>query len=130
MHHFDLDNALHLVQQEIDDHSIWDQYVATQNDNLHVNELNGNGTHEVTNELSFDDFSLHGTQPEQHDNTDDGDFFDHTVDWLIAETPKFVVSVVVGEEIGELFDSDVAKFAGHCAAGKLYDFVIDDYKDQ
>ena len=49
MHNFDLDNALHLVQQEIDDHSLWDQYVATQNDNIH--------THGLNNELSFDSFS-------------------------------------------------------------------------
>ena len=113
MHNFDLDNALHLVQQEIDDHSLWDQYVATQNDNIH--------THGLNNELSFDSFSHNTKEPEPHyshitpneiqDDTDDSDFLGNAVDWAIAETPRFVVSIVVGEEMGELFDSDVAKFA-------------------
>ncbi len=148
MNSFDLDNAIHIIQQEIDDHSLWDQHIATQNDDFHAHGLNGGDDHGATNELSFDSFSHNGKEPELHyshiadkplshmdeiqDYNDDGDFLDSTFEWVGAGIPKFasaVASVVVGEEVGELLDSDVAKFAAHYATGKIIDFVSDNHED-
>lgn len=131
MHDFDLDNAINLIQHEIDDHSLadslWAQHVATQNENFHTHALNRDDNHEVIYEHIPIDKS-----EETLGHSDDLDFFDDPVDWVIASAPKFasaVASVVVGEEIGELLDSDVAKFAGHYATGKIIDFVSDSHTD-
>ena len=60
-------------------------------------------------------------------------FFTATIDWLLEQAPGFVtgaVSILIGEEIGELLDSEAATIAGHFATEKLIETVTDHHTDE